>query len=74
MRRKKFPSNEAEIIDKLLSRLKSFRREANSKSHKILEYVDKMEELDNFKIPEIIELEIKLIEKIRGLSAPIQES
>jgi hypothetical protein len=69
--KKKFSPDEQELIERLLSLIKPFRREANSKTHKVIEYLDSVEELDGMKIPEIVELEIKLIEKIRGLAPPV---
>jgi len=69
--KKKFSPDEQELIDKLLSLLKPFKREANSKAHKVIQYLDTIADLNNLKIPEIIELEIKLIEKIRGLASPV---
>jgi hypothetical protein len=69
--KKKFSPDEQELIELLLSLIEPFRREANSKTHKVIEYLDSVEELDGMKIPEIVELEIRLIEKIRGLAPPV---
>jgi Histidine kinase-, DNA gyrase B-, and HSP90-like ATPase len=69
--KKRFSPDEQELIDKLLSLIKPFRREANSKAHKVIQYLESVGDLDSLKIPEIVELEIKLIEKVRGLAPPV---
>jgi hypothetical protein len=50
-------------IDKLLVLIKPFRRDANSKAHKVIEYLDTLEELDKHKVPEIVELELQILKK-----------
>jgi Histidine kinase-, DNA gyrase B-, and HSP90-like ATPase len=69
--KKKFSPDEQELIEKLLALIKPFRREANSKTHKVIQYLDVVGDLNILKIPEIVELELKLIEKVRGLAAPV---
>lgn len=66
-KKQKFPPDQRDLIDKMVSMIKPFKREANSKTHKILEYLESPDELTRLKIPEIIELELKLIDKIRGI-------
>lgn len=50
-------------IDKLLVLIKPFRRDANAKAHKVIEYLDTLEELDKHKVPEIVELELQILKK-----------
>ncbi|MEM3112604.1 MAG: ATP-binding protein [Candidatus Anstonellales archaeon] len=65
----KFPPDQQDLIEKLLKLIIPFRLEANSKTHKVLEYLDSTDELGRLKIPEIVELELKIIEKIRGINS-----
>src|SRR5207245_5470764 len=46
----KFAPDEQELIDKLLSLVKPFKREANSKAHKDIQYLDTVDELKGNKI------------------------
>jgi len=69
--RNKFAPDEQELVDKLLSLIKPFKREANSKAHKVIQYLDSVDDLKSLKVQEIVELEIKLIEKVRGLTPAI---
>lgn len=64
-RKKSFTPEQTRLIDKFLSLECPFRRDANSKAHNIMEYIDDKTVLDKLKIPEIIELLLKLIDKIR---------
>ncbi|MEO9309610.1 MAG: ATP-binding protein [Nitrososphaera sp.] len=66
----KFSIDQVEIIKSLISLIKPFKREANTKTHKVLEYLEEVDELKRLKIPEIIELELKIIEKVRGIQPP----
>jgi Histidine kinase-, DNA gyrase B-, and HSP90-like ATPase len=68
---KKFSPDEKELIERLLLLIKKFRREANSRTHRVILYMDAVGELDALKIPDMIELELKLIEKVRGLAPTV---
>ena len=67
----RFSPDEQELIDKLLPHIKQFRREANSKAHKVIDYLDSLDDLTTLKVEEIVELEIKLIDKVRGIAPPV---
>lgn len=60
-----FEREHIDFIKKFLELVKPFRREANSTVHKVLEYLENIDELDALKIPEIIQLELELIRKVR---------
>lgn len=60
-----FDREQRDLIKKLLQLIKPFRREANSTVHKVLEYVDDIDDLDALKIPEIVQIELELIRKIK---------
>ena len=62
-KRNEFGPDIQEIIDKLLVLIKPFRRDANSKTHKVIEYLDTLDELDKHKVPEIVELELQILKK-----------
>jgi len=49
-------------IDKFLSLVEPFRENANSKAHNLLEYAESMKEIRDAKVPEMVELLLKLIE------------
>lgn len=58
-----FSQEEQQLIDKFATLCKPFKREANSKAHNIMEYVDNRDQLKTLKVPEIIQLALKLVEK-----------
>jgi hypothetical protein len=60
-----FTQEEQQLIEKFLELCKRFKREANSKAHNIMEYIDNKEQLKNLKIPEIIQIALKLIIKTK---------
>ncbi len=64
-RKKDFDREQQDLIEKLLLLIEPFRREANSKAHNAIEYVRTLDEVDQLKIPEIVELELQLIEKVK---------
>lgn len=59
-----FNSEQTALLDRFFTLETPFRRDANSKVHKIIEYIDDKTVLDKLKIPEIIELLLKLINKV----------
>jgi hypothetical protein len=61
-----FNQEEQTYIYKLLERCKTFRRYANSKAHNIMEYVEQKNEIDSIKIPEMVQILLNLIMKIRN--------
>lgn len=58
-----FSQEEQRLIEKFLKLCKAFRREANSKAHNIMEYIEDRSQLSNLKIPEIIQIVLKLVAK-----------
>jgi hypothetical protein len=61
-----FEREQQDLIQKLLCFIKPFKRDANSSAHKVMEYLDTVDELARLKIPEIIQIELQLIKKIRA--------
>ncbi|GAJ03944.1 unnamed protein product, partial [marine sediment metagenome] len=53
-KRSQFNQEEQMFIDKFIKLCKPFRRYANSKAHNIMEYIERKDEIDNMKIPEMI--------------------
>ncbi|XOB42357.1 MAG: ATP-binding protein [Candidatus Nealsonbacteria bacterium] len=62
-KKNEFSQEEQRLIKKFLELCKPFKREANSKAHNIMEYVENRNQLGNLKIPEIIQIVLKLIAK-----------
>ncbi len=63
-KRSQFNQEEQMFIDKFIKLCKPFRRYANSKAHNIMEYIERKDEIDNMKIPEMIQILLNLIGKI----------
>lgn len=61
-----FDREQQDYIKKLLTLIKPFKRDANSTAHKVMEYLETIDELAKLKIPEIIELELQLIKKVQA--------
>ena len=51
-------------IEKFLSLVGSFRVDANAKTHYVIEYLDKTSEINQYKIPEMTQLLLSLIERV----------
>ena len=64
-KRSEFGADIKDVIDKMLMLIKPFRRDVNSKAHKVIEYLDTLEELDKHKVPEIVELELQILKRAR---------
>lgn len=64
--RNQFHPEEQPRIDKFIQLCKPFRRYANSKAHNIMEYVEQKDEIDSMKIPEMIQIMLNLILKVRS--------
>jgi hypothetical protein len=54
-----------EQIDGFLEKVKPFRRDANSKAHKVTEYLISMKQVDKFGIPQMTQTLLKLIDRVR---------
>jgi len=59
-----FETDEQELIGKFNMLVKPFIKTANQKTHRIMDYLEKRSELKMFKIPEIVQILIKLYNKI----------
>jgi len=60
-----FDGEQKRLVLKVVSLMGRFRKEANLKAHQIIDYLDDRSELKALKIPDIIELLLKLIRKNR---------
>ncbi|MBI4085040.1 MAG: ATP-binding protein [Candidatus Liptonbacteria bacterium] len=60
-----FDGEQKGLVLKAISLIGRFRREANLNTHQIIDYLDDRSELKTLKIPDIIELLLKLIRKNR---------
>ncbi|HKM51418.1 MAG TPA: hypothetical protein VJZ75_09585 [Candidatus Bathyarchaeia archaeon] len=60
-----FDQDQHDMIDKFLSLAKPFKRDANSKVHNVLEYLESMKQIKTLKIPEMAQILLKLIELVR---------
>jgi len=62
-----FNGEQKELIGRLLQWIKPFRREANSTTHKIMDYLDTIDDLEKLKIAEIVQIELDLLKKIKAV-------
>jgi hypothetical protein len=60
-----FVHDQRELLDKLLDLLEPFRTEANLKAHRIMNYLESKDELGRLKTPEIVQVALKLLDKVR---------
>jgi len=60
-----FEADQIEWIEKFLELAKPFRKEANKKTHKIMEYLDNMDQLKALKINDMVQILLKLIDKVK---------
>jgi len=61
-----FQPNEIDLIEEFLKTVEPFRRDANSKAHKVLDYLESMRAVRKFKIPEMVTILLELIGKVRA--------
>lgn len=54
-----------EKIDKFLGMAHKFRLDANSKVHRVMDYLDSQRQLKKLKIPEMVEILLRLIERVK---------
>jgi hypothetical protein len=66
-RKSDFDADQQENIGQFLKIMDEtkFRREANSATHKVMEYLDSMREIQRFKIPHMVQILLHLIERVR---------
>jgi hypothetical protein len=67
-----FEADLQERIDQFFKILSDtdFRREANSKVHKVMEYLRSMREISKLRIPEMTQILLQLIDRVRPPSSP----
>lgn len=65
--RSAFEPDHQELIDKFLKILSDtdFRREANSKTHKVMEYLESMREISKLKIIDMTQILLQLIDRVK---------
>ncbi|HSV49792.1 MAG TPA: hypothetical protein VLH35_05705, partial [Candidatus Acidoferrales bacterium] len=60
-----FENEQLSIVTRFLELVKPFRTAANGKAHNIMDYLDTIDDLDKQKIPEIVDVALKLIQNIK---------
>lgn len=65
MKKKEFVYDQRELLEKLLELLGPFRREANLKTHRMMNYLESKDELGRLKTPEIVQVALKLLDKVK---------
>jgi hypothetical protein len=60
-----FDREQVDLLKKLLGLIKPFKRDANSTAHKVMEYLDTIDDLQKLKIPEMVEIELMLLRKVK---------
>jgi hypothetical protein len=60
-----FELDQQDLIKSFLKLAQPFRRDANIKTHRVIEYLSNMSEINKFKIPDMVQILLKLIEKIK---------
>jgi hypothetical protein len=66
LNRSGYDVDQQERITKFLSLVKPFRRDANSKVHKVMEYLESMKQLEKLKIAEMTQLLLDLIDRVKS--------
>ena len=67
VRKSDFVNEQQDSCLKLLELVKPFRTAANGKAHHIMDYIQTLDDLDKQKIPEIVDVALRLIENIKKL-------
>ena len=65
LKKQEFVYDQRELLEKLLEIVEPFRNEANLKTHRIMNYLESKDELGRLKTPEIVQVALKLLEKVR---------
>jgi hypothetical protein len=60
-----YPQDLHDEIDRFIEMVKPFRRDANSKVHRIIDYLDSMTQIRRLKIPEMTQILLKLVDRVR---------
>jgi hypothetical protein len=65
LKKNEFVHDQRELLEKSLSLIKPFIGEANVKTHRVMEYLENKDQLGNLRIPEIVQVCTKLIDKLK---------
>lgn len=65
-RKTKFDPDHRALVDKFLEMAHPFRRDANSKAHRVVEYLESMREIKKLKIPEMTQILLKLTNRVKN--------
>jgi len=65
LKKGEFVHEEKALVQKFLELVKPFMREANLKAHRLMNYVERREELTELKIPEVVTVAVKLVDKVK---------
>jgi hypothetical protein len=60
-----YPQDLQDQIDRFLDMVKPFRRDANSKAHKVIDYLDSMSQIRRLKVPEMTQILLKLVDRVK---------
>jgi len=60
-----YPQDLQDQIDRFLDMVKPFRRDANSKAHKVIDYLDSMNQIRRLKVPEMTQILLKLVDRVK---------
>ncbi|MEM3518774.1 MAG: hypothetical protein QXZ07_06895 [Nitrososphaerales archaeon] len=63
--KQEFDVDQHELIDKFLEMVQPFRRDANAKVHKVMEYLETTAQVKKLKIPEMVQILLKLIGRVK---------
>lgn len=63
-----FNREQRDVIVKFLALVKPFKRDANSKAHKVMDYLESVDELEKLKITEIVQFQLYLLKKIKSIA------
>jgi hypothetical protein len=66
LKKPEFVQDQRVLLEKLIELIKPFMRQANLKAHRLMNYLERREELAELKIPELVNVAVKLVEKVRG--------
>jgi hypothetical protein len=60
-----YPQDLQHEIDRFIEMVRPFRRDANSKVHRIIDYLDSMSQIRRLKIPEMTQILLKLVNRVK---------
>ena len=65
LKKNEFVYDQRELLEKLVELVEPFRKEANLKAHRIMNYLESKDELGRLKTPEIVQVALKLLDKVK---------